>query len=418
MDVAKYQRRIENLTALLEVSKQLGAGIELVPLLERIEQATRRVLDCERASVFLYDACADELYSEVATGGVEIRFSAKVGIAGHAAQTRKVLNVPDAYADPRFNAEVDRKTGFQTRNLLAFCLTGYDGRMVGVLQALNKQRGSFTAADEELAAALSSLAGVAVQRQMLLDEYAEKQRLQRDLAVARDIQQSLLPKSDPHVAGYDVAGWNKPADETGGDCYDFLELSDGRWGLLLADAAGHGIGPALIVSQCRSLLRALISSINDLPEAMQRTNELLGRDLSGGRFVTTFLGILDPEDHRVHYVSAGHGPLLHFKPGAGQAIEIPASTLPLGILPELDAAAPAPIRLDPGDTLLLVTDGFSEWLNPEEEQFGTARIFDLVRARPEASSAEIIDLLHGAVVRFGRGTPQTDDLTAIAIKRR
>ena len=412
-----YERRIENLTALLEVSKELGASTQLLPLLERVEQAARRVLDCERATVFLYDACADELYSKVATGVAELRFSAKLGVAGHAARHGTVVNVPDAYADPRFNAEVDRQTGFLTRSLLAFCLTGHDGRMVGVLQALNKRGGPFTAGDQELAVALSSLAGVAVQRQMLLDEYADKQRLERDLAVARDIQLSLLPKENPQVAGYDIAGWNKPADETGGDCYDFIELAEGRWGLMLADATGHGIGPALIVSQCRSLLRALIEPAGDLSTTMQRTNELLGRDLSAGRFVTTFFGILDPAAGQIRYVSAGHGPLLHFKPAAGTRVEIPASTLPLGILPELERTRPEPIQLDPGDTLLLITDGFFEWINPEDEQFGTGRIFDLVQAHPQASSAELIALLHEAVVAFGRETAQADDLTAIVVKR-
>ena len=123
MDETQYQRRIDNLTILLDVSKRMAATTELQPLLERVEQAALRVLDCERATVFLYDPAADELYSKVATGESEIRFSAKLGIAGHAAQTRSVINVPDAYADPRFNKEVDKKTGFKTRNLISFCLT-------------------------------------------------------------------------------------------------------------------------------------------------------------------------------------------------------------------------------------------------------------------------------------------------------
>ena len=235
--------------ALLEVSKQMAASTELVPLLQRVEQATRQVLDCERATVFLYEACAEELYSKVATGETEIRFSAKLGIAGEAVRTKSIVNVPDAYADPRFNPEVDRKTGFRTRNLLSFCLIGHDGQVVGVLQALNKRGGPFTPDDEELASILSSQAGVAIQRQMLLDEYAEKQQLERDLDIARDIQQSLLPASAPQIDGYDIAGWNRPADQTGGDCYDFVPLAGGRWGLMLADATGHGIGPALCVSE-------------------------------------------------------------------------------------------------------------------------------------------------------------------------
>ena len=416
MGEPNHAQLVDDLRVLLEVSRQLGASTELLPLLQAVERATLRVLDCERVSIFLYEPYADELYSKVATGVTEIRFSAKTGIAGEAVRTNSIINVPDAYADPRFNRAVDKQTGFRTRNLLTFCLTGYDGQVVGVLQALNKRDGDFTAADEDLAVTLSSLAGVAVQRQMLLDEYAEKQRLQRDLAVAREIQQSLLPDTAPQVEGYDLAGWNKPADETGGDCYDFMLLADGRWGLMLADATGHGIGPALMVSECRALLRAAIVSGDDLTTGVQRANRLLVDDVPSGRFVTTFFGVLDANLHQIQYLSAGHGPLLHFK-ATGERIELPASTLPMGILPELDATTPPPINLDPGDVLLLVTDGFFEWANPQDEQFGTRRIFDLVQAHRQASSAELIGLLHQAVLDFANGVPQADDLTAIVIRR-
>ncbi|HUU84240.1 MAG TPA: GAF domain-containing SpoIIE family protein phosphatase [Phycisphaerae bacterium] len=418
MNEPDAQRRIRDLSALLEVSKDMAASIELVPLLKQVERAALQVLDCERATVFLYDDCANELCSKVATGTRDIRFSANRGIAGEALRSRAVINVPDAYADPRFNPEVDRQTGFRTCNLLAFCLVGFDGKVVGVLQALNKKQGCFTKADEGLAVTLSSLAGVAVQRQMLLEQYAEKQRLERDLAVAREIQQSLLPQANPQVAGYDIAGWNKPADETGGDCYDFVELEGGRLGLMLADATGHGIGPALCVSECRALLRASIISPDDLAVGMQRTNALLGHDMPAGRFVTTFFGILDPQAHRVEYVSAGHGPLLLAEAASGNNIELPASTLPMGVRPELGTTVPAPIDLAPGDTLLLVTDGFFEWVNPAKEAYGTQRIFDLARANPETSSADLIRMLHEEVLAFAEGTPQNDDLTAIVVRRR
>lgn len=417
MNEAKATRRVGHLTTLLEVTKQMAASTEWVPLLESVVRAARQVLDCERATVFLYDACTDELYAKVATGAGHIRFSAKCGIAGEAVRTGSVINVPDAYADPRFNPEVDKQTGFRTCNLLTFRLTGYDGKVVGVLQALNKREGCFGKADQELAVTLSSLAGVVIQRQMLLEQYAEKQRLERDLAVAREIQQSLLPKAAPQVAGYDIAGWNEPADETGGDCYDFVELDGGRVGLMLADATGHGIGPALCVSECRALLRALIGSVEDLASGMQRANLLLGQDLPAGRFVTTFFGVLDPQTHRVEYVSAGHGPLLLVRATAGADVELPASTLPMGILPELDTTVPAPIELASGDTLLLITDGFFEWASPANEAYGIRRILDLVRANPRASSADLIRMLHQAVIAFAEGTPQMDDLTAIVVKR-
>src|SRR5690606_38160801 len=132
----------------------------------------RSALGCERATVFLYDAGRDELYSKVATGTDEIRFSARLGIAGEAVQTRDVILVPDAYADPRFNRDIDRKTGYRTRNLLTLPMIAPDGQVIGVLQVLNKIRGEFEENDVRLASALGALTGVAIKRQMLLDESA------------------------------------------------------------------------------------------------------------------------------------------------------------------------------------------------------------------------------------------------------
>jgi len=260
-------------------------------------------------------------------------------------------------------------------------------------------------------------AGVAIQRQMLLEEFAHMKELERDLSLARDIQQRLLPTSDPQIAGYDVAGWNEPADATGGDCYDFVYSDDGRLGVLLADVTGHGIGPALIVAECRALIRAVAAVSNDLGTIMSRANRLLNNDLSGGRFSTTFFGWLDPIRHDIQYLSAGHGPLLHYVYATGQCRELPATTYPMGILPEIDDTPAEPIEMAPGDIMVLVTDGFYEWPNPGGEQFGIGRVNALIHAHRDRTAAEIIQRLHSAVEAFGDGTPQRDDLTAVVIRR-
>jgi len=307
------ERQITDLHTLLEVARELGATMELMPLLRKVEWAVRQVLDCDRVTVFLHDPGTDELFSLVATGAEQIRFAAHLGIAGEAFQGRRLVTVHDAYADKRFNRAIDKATGYRTHNILTFPMQGYDGSVVGVLQALNKRDGVFDGVDEERAADLGRLAGVAIQRQMLLDEFAHKQRLERDLALARDIQQRLLPKSDPKVPGYAIAGWSKPADATGGDCYDYVPLEDGRLGIFLADATGHGIGPALIVSECRALIRALGTSVDDPAAILRRANILLNADLDSGRFVTTFFGVLEPSGHTLPYLSAGQGPVLHYQ---------------------------------------------------------------------------------------------------------
>lgn len=296
-------------------------------------------------------------------------------------------------------------------------MQGYEGEVVAVLQLINKHGGAFTTEDENLASTLGSLTGVAVQRQMLLDAYAVKQKIERDLAVARDIQRSLLPKADPQIEGFDIAGWNKSADETGGDVYDFILLSDGRLGILLADASGHGIGPALVAAECRAMIRALFTTTENLNTILTQTNAILNQDLISGRFITVFLGILDPGTGTIEYVSGGQAPLLYYSQASGEERTMDATTLPLGILSSIDGTPAEPLVMQRGDVLILVTDGFNEWKNLSEEEFGTDRIFAVVRQGQDRSATEIIKAMHEEVVTYAEGIVQDDDLTAILIKK-
>ncbi len=418
MSLPDTEEQLADMKGVLEVARQLGATVDLRTMLTHIQQASRKVMECERASVFLYDAKTDELYSYVATGVEEIRFSARRGIAGAAVQGRQPINVPDAYADDRFNREVDQQTGFRTRNILSLPLVGLDDAVVGVLQMLNKARGSFSTWDEQLAATLAAQAGAAIQRQMLLEQYAEKQKLERDLDIARRIQQELLPDASPTLKGFDIAGWNKPADQTGGDAFDFMPLDGGRLAITIADATGHGIGPALVIAECRALLRATALSSNDPAEVIVRVNDLLVEDLPADRFVTCFFGLLDPTEATLRFSSGGHGPLLLFRAADEQIAELHATGLPLGIMPDMTCEPADPIVFRPGDMMVLVTDGFFEWMGPDgEEQFGVGRIVDLIRRNKTQPAATLIETLYQEVVRFGAGTAQADDLTAVIIKK-
>jgi sigma-B regulation protein RsbU (phosphoserine phosphatase) len=422
-----FEREIADLRTILELTRDLAASHEMIPLLQRIEAASLSVLDCERATVFLYDTARHELYSKVATGVEAIRFSADLGISGEAVRSRETINVPSAYADPRFNPEVDRRTGFRTRNMLTFPLLGHEGEMMGVLQVLNKRDGGFTSYDERLASTLSAQAGVIIQRQLLLDAFALKKRLERDLDIARDIQRQLLPRESPQVPGFDVAGWNQPADQTGGDYYDFFPLANGFLTLTVADASGHGIGPALVAAQSRALLRASArfetsgrKSVPDFEETaskelttlLARVNELLCEDLPDERFVTVFFGVLVPERASLFYVSAGHGPILHYS-----AATSAATGLPLGMLGDATYALGDLVTFSPGDILLVMTDGFSEWARPDGQMFGVDRIKELIASNAGLSSAELIARLHDDVTTFSDGSPQADDLTAVAVRR-
>ncbi|MFV1981247.1 MAG: PP2C family protein-serine/threonine phosphatase [Rhodothermia bacterium] len=413
----KLEGNASELASLLDVAKKVGATLDLESLIQEIQAAALPTLGCERVTLFLYDADSEELWSRFATGSDEIRFPASAGIAGETLRSGHVINVPDAYEDARFNRKIDDETGFRTRSILSVPMFGYDGTPVGVLQVLNKADGPFTTHDEGLAETFCSLTGVAVQRQLLLNEFEEKQKMMRDIAVARDIQQSFLPDKAPSVDGYDIAGWNRPADETGGDCYDFIEFPGGRTGFLLADATGHGIGPALMASQCRALVRGLVAATGDLSGAIDTTNAILNKDLKSGLFLTVFLGYLNEQEHALHYVSGGQAPLLHYKRSSGDRVVLDASTTPLGVLPFIDATSAPTVEFGPGDVFFLASDGFFEWADPDEEEFGVERVFDVIEENPDASSIRIIELVRAAVNDFARGTPQDDDLTAVVVKR-
>jgi len=243
------------------------------------------------------------------------------------------------------------------------------------------------------------------------------QRLEHDLDVARTIQQSLLPVSMPEIEGFNIAAWNQPADQTGGDYYDWQPLPDGRVLVALADVTGHGIGPALLAAVCRAYARTNFTANNGLLEAMTRINAALAGDLKEGRFVTFVAAICAPANSRVELLSAGHGPLFFYTLRHDRFDAMKAHGMPLGITSSLVTDPPQMLELDPGDMLVLATDGFFEWENAQGEQFGVERLEATIRASRARPADEIIATLYSGVIAFSNGTAQKDDLTAIIIKR-
>ena len=401
---------------ILDVARSLGSSTDLDATLGTVIDAARQVLHAERGTVFLYEPATNELYVQVATGLKEVRFPATAGIAGQCAQSRTLINVGDCYADPRFNQEIDRQTGYRTRCMLAAPLVGLEGELVGVMQVLNKTGGAFDEHDERIATALAAQAAVALQRAKLIVERLEKLKLQRDLELARDIQQRVLPKAMPNAAGYDLAGWGRPAEQTGGDIYDAVTLHDGRVLLMMGDATGHGVGPAISVTQVRAMIRMGVRLRGALDDIFTHVNDQLAEDLSSSRFVTAFIGILDPARHKVDYHAGGQGPLLTLR-ADGRYEELPASTVPLGIMPGLDLTAPAPITLGPGDIFALISDGIFEAMNDTGEQFGADRTRQLLQGQPHATMKDAAIALVDAVDRFAAGHPQADDMTIVLVRR-
>ncbi|HEU5180223.1 MAG TPA: GAF domain-containing SpoIIE family protein phosphatase [Candidatus Polarisedimenticolia bacterium] len=407
----------EAMERILSVTRELARPLDLNTTLSHVIDAARAVLDADRGSVFLYDPKTHELTTTVATGVTALRFPANRGIIGECAERRAVINVPDCYNDPRFNREADQKTGYRTRCLLTVPLIGYDNSLVGVMQVLNKREGVFSEEDESIATALAAQCAVAIQRTQMLMELVENEKLKQELSVARDIQARVLPKAVPRLAGYDLAGWSRPANETGGDIFDIIAMDGNRLMLLLGDATGHGVGPALSVTQVRAMLRMAVRLGSDLDSAFRHINDQLVDDLPDNRFVTAFLGLLDTEKHRVIYHAGGQGPLLHFHAQSGTCEWMEASTVPMGFMAGLPLPEARSHDLGPGDILGLITDGIFEYENPQEEAFGKERVARLVQEHQGDPMARLLERIVAEVERFCGPVPQADDMTMLLVRR-
>ncbi len=248
-------------------------------------------------------------------------------------------------------------------------------------------------------------------------EKAARKRIERDLDIAREIQQGLLPTSKPNLPGYEIAGWSKPAAQTGGDYYDWQVLPDGLLFVSLADVSGHGVGPALVTAVCRAYARANFAIMHDLSVLLNRLNDLLVADLPNGRFVTFAGVVVNTATHLVRMSSAGHGPLIRVSALKRELIECETDGMPLGVQPDGDYPVGAEFQMAPGDSVLLLTDGLSEWANASGELFGLARLRRAILDRAGESPDAMIRGLYEHVRAFAGDAPQEDDITVVVLKR-
>lgn len=406
----------QDLQKVLEVTRALAAPFDLLAMLSEVTAAARQVLQAERASVWLHDAARQELVLEVATDVRHVRIPVGYGLVGACARERQVINVPDCYADPRFDSSVDRRTGYRTRCSLTLPLIDHKGELVGVMQVLNRTGGVFDAADEALATALAAQCAVALQRVRMMDAVLEGERMRQELELARTVQMSSLPSTMPAIPGYDVYGLSRPAAETGGDTFDLAPL-DGRLLVVLGDATGHGIAPALSVTQMHAMLRMALRLGTGLETAYLQLNNLLAETMAEDRFITAFIGLLDPAAHVLRYVSAGQAPILHFRAATGTCATYGPTAFPLAAMP-LAKARPAPeLPLAPGDVLVLLSDGIYEYGRADGTQFGEQRVKELVAARRRDGMEALAAALLDAVAAFADGAPQEDDITLVLVGR-
>lgn len=404
-----------DLEPILGLASKLAAPFDLETMLAEVVDAGTRVLHADRGSVWLYDRNMDELVLRVANEIKEVRIPAGTGIVGSCARTRQIINVPDCYADSRFDSSTDKRTGYRTRCLLTLPLVDHKGILVGVMQLLNKAEGVFDAADESLGRVLAAQCAVALQRTLMMEELIEGEKLRQQLETARIVQMSTLPSSMPYLPGYEVCGLFKPADLTGGDTYDLAVLEQGLL-IVLGDATGHGIGPALSVTQMQAMLRMAFRMGADLETAYKHVNNQLAERLPSDRFITAFIGLLDTKEHKLQFHSGGQGPIFVYRAQDKSFAEFKPTSFPLAAMP-LERMKPSiSLSLGEGDILALVSDGIFEQRNSEGEEYGEARVKGVIERNNRHATADIVAELFAAIAAFA-GEKQDDDMTVVFVKR-
>ena len=408
---------MRDLEPILAVAAKLAAPFDLRTMLREVVNAAMQVLESERATVWLYDAKADELLLEVATDVDPIRVPAGMGLVGSCARNRRLINVRDCYADARFDPTMDKRTGYRTRCMLTLPLIDHKDQLVGVMQVLNKADGVFESPDEQLATVLAAQCAIALQRVRMTEALIEGEKMRQQLEMAREVQMSTLPATMPSVPGYDVYGTFRPADLTGGDTFDLALLEQGLL-VVLGDATGHGIAPALSVTQMQAMLRMAFRMGADLETAFMQVNNQLSTYLADDRFVTAFIGLLDPAAHRMRFHSGGQAPIVFFEAATQSFARHKPTSFPLAAMALKTLRPAVSVEMRPGDIMVLLSDGIYEYRNAHDEEFGEKRVEDIVRAHHGKSAAELSAVLLGSVQAFAGNAMQEDDMTVVLVKRK
>jgi len=385
---------------LTEASTALHTTLDIDELLVMILSAACEGVAADRGTVFLVSQDGEELWSRVLTGdeSLEIRLPMGKGIAGSVAQTGEPVRIADAYDDPRFDRSWDEASGYRTRQILCRPMRSRDGRITGVFQLLNKREGEFEEADESYLDSLSIHAALALENAQLHLSAIERERQSREILLVQDVQRAYQPERATLEFGpVQCAGMNLLCEDASGDYYDFIPLERGRHAIVIGDVSGHGLKSALVMAQARAFLRAFCSTVDSLDEIVNRLDACLAADLSGGLFMCMAIAVVDPATGEMHWCNAGHPPPLLWRARDGSIEKLDPTGRILGILPMPDHQEGEPRVLEPGDTVLMYTDGVTEARQPDQTMYEEERLMALLGDSAMKSPEALIDAVHDAL---------------------
>jgi sigma-B regulation protein RsbU (phosphoserine phosphatase) len=416
--LAHHERRyaLAELSSILEATKSLNSTIDLAELMNIILQLASRQTSAERGTVFLVDHESSQIWSLVGLGleQQEIRMPIDQGIAGYVASSGETVNLADAYKDPRFSPESDRKLGFRTRSLLCLPIHNKDGHIAGVLQLLNKKGGPFNAADEGFLQAISIHAALALENARMHRAMLAQQRLERDLALARGIQASLLPDQPPRLPEFEIGVFHRSSQMVGGDYYDFLTLDPDTLMMVVADVEGKGVASALMMSNLQAMLHTLVNHLHSLERLVEAVNNLMVADQRQRKFMSMFVAMLDRRHRGLHYINAGHVPPAVVR-SSGEVEYLTQGGMVVGVLPG-ESYERGFLLLEPGDVLLACTDGITEASDAAGEEYGNERLVATLQQNRAASAQGILDKVIADVDQFSRAGTHEDDRVVLVLK--
>ncbi len=414
---------VDKLRMLLDITKTISRSLDLDEVLNLVMDTLDSLIPYDAAGIYLLkrsqpqsEWAEDEtcvFHTQVVRGYdiddlQELGLKMGEGLIGHVAVSGKPFISPDVRNEPRY---INARAG--TRSEMVAPIIS-NNEVIGVFDLESDELNAYSKDDLEILGLLASQVAIIIEKVMLHDQMLEKQRLETQLEVARQVQLELLPARDPQLEGFDISAYNFPTEEVSGDYYDWVRIYDDQIGIVIADVSGKGVPAALLMAFLRASLRAA-THIGYAPHiSMSKVNYLLWESIERNQFVTAFYGVLDSANRTLAYCNAGHNPpflmeadgKVHFEERGG---------VPLGMFRDTRYYEYF-ANIEPGQLLVLYTDGVTEAMNRALEEYGRDRLVEAVRNCRLLSSREMIDFVHRDVLNWTEGLGATDDVTFFIIK--
>lgn len=419
--LSEMQELIEEMNYVYKISHSISENKPLDVLLKEIMESCKVLMKAEASSLMIYDEKENNLVFRVATGEKgeivkQISIEMGEGIAGWVAENRESLLIEDCYKDPRFNPDFDKKSNFITKSMLCVPLIHRE-KLVGVIQVINKKNDKpFTERDLNIFNLLASQCAISIENAKLVTVQIQQEALNREIKIARDIQQNLLPSKLPEISGIDIFATLIPAKLVGGDYYNIYKINETETLFLICDVTGKSISASLIVSTIYSSIVTyfdLKKDKFDLKDFVKCLNRVLIESTTSEKFVTAWFGIYNSETKIIQSINAGHNTTFIFKKD-GTYIELIKGGVFLGIS-DMDFES-EDFQMESEDVLLYYTDGVPEAMNANVEQYSDERLISNVQKNIKSGVEDILNELLNDVKSFVKDADQSDDITIGVVK--